>query len=92
VALPLVGDGEGDLGAGRIGRILHEAGHSDRPFLAVGRQHDEHQRDVMHPVDLADQPLDHRVVEVTERGQESPLPRLRRQTAEHLAQRLAVGG
>jgi hypothetical protein len=46
----------------------------------------------MHAVNVVGEALDHRVVEVIERGGEAVLLGLRRQAAEQVAQRLGVGG
>jgi helix-turn-helix protein len=90
--LPVVGDGDGDVGGGRIAGVLQEMGDPDRPLLAMWRQHDQHERNVMHPVNAADKPGDHRVIESTGRGEEPVPARILRQAAEPLAQRLGIGG
>jgi hypothetical protein len=61
---------------------LREAGDPGGPLGAIGWQHDERQRDVMHAVNVAGQALDHRVIEVIERSQEPAVLGLRRQAAE----------
>ena len=66
---------------------MREAGDPCGPLGAIGWQHDERQRDVMHAVNVADQALDHRVIEVIERSEEPALLGLRQQEAEQFAQR-----
>jgi hypothetical protein len=90
--LPVVEDGDGDVGTGRIGGTLHEMGDPDRPLLTLWRQRDKQERNVMHPVDAVDKQPDHLVIEVTERRQEPALARIRRQPAEPLAQHIGIGG
>jgi len=38
--LPVVGDGDGDVGDSRIIGVLHEMGDRGRLLLALWRQHD----------------------------------------------------
>jgi len=70
--------------------VLHEMGDPGRPLLALWRQHDKHERNVMHPVGAVDKPPDHRVIEFTERREEPALARIPGQTAEPLAQRPGI--
>ena len=91
-SLPVVGDGDGDVGTGRIGGPLHEMGDPDRPLLTLRRQRDKQERNVMHPVNAVDKQPDHLVIELTERRQEPALARIRRQPAEPLAQHIGIGG
>ncbi len=89
-SLPVVGNGDRDVGGARITGILQEMGDPDRPLLALWRQHDKQERNVMHPVGAVDKPPDHRVIEFPERRKEPALARIRRQTAETLAQRPGI--
>ena len=69
---------------------MREAGDPGGPPGAIGWQHDERQRDVMHAVNVAGRALGHRVIEVIERSEDPALLGLRRQAAEQVAQRLGV--
>ena len=91
-SLPVVDDGDGDVGGGRIIGVLQDTGDPGRLLLALGRQHDQQERNVMHPVNTADQPLDHRVIELIEHVEEPVLARFGRQAAEQVAQRLGIRG
>jgi len=58
---------------------------------AIGWQHGGRQREVMHAANVADQVLDHRVIEAIGQGEKPALLGLRQQAAEQVAQRLGVG-
>jgi hypothetical protein len=89
--LPVVGDSDGDVGSGRIIGILQQTGDPGRPLLAPWGQHDQHERDVMHPVNAADKPPDHRLIKFTKHLEEPVLARFARQAAEPVAQHLGIG-
>ncbi len=48
----------------RAGGVLHEMSDPDELLLARWRQHDNQQRNVMHPVNAVDQQPDHRIIEL----------------------------
>ena len=54
-SLPVVGNGDRDVGGGRIAGVLQEMSDPDWHFLAVWRQHDKQERDVMHTVNAVEQ-------------------------------------
>ena len=60
---PVIGDGDGDVGGGWIAGLRHEMGDPDRLLLALRRQHDQHERNVIQPVNAAGKPPDQRVIE-----------------------------
>ena len=71
--MPVVDDGDGDVGGGRIIGVLQEMGDPGRLLLALGRKHDQQERNVMHPVNTAGQQLDHRVIELIDHVEEPAL-------------------
>ena len=67
-------------------------GDPDELLLALWRQHDQQERNVMYPVNAVDKQPDHRVIELIEHLEEPVMARSGRQAAEHVAQRLGIGG
>ena len=67
-------------------------GDPDELLLALWRQHDKQQRNVVHPVNAVDKQPDHRVIELIEHLEEPVMARSGRQAAEHVAQRPGIGG
>ena len=67
-------------------------GDPDQLLLALWRQRDQQERNVMHPVNAVDKQPDHRVIELIEHLEEPLTARSGRQAAEHVAQRLGIGG
>ena len=89
--VPLVLHRDGDVGGVGVLVVAHDPAHPDRvetTLLAVLSE--QHQCDVIDPVDVVDQPIQHRRGQSIHRGQEAPPPRLRGQVGVGRSEKLAI--
>jgi hypothetical protein len=86
-SVPIVANGDGDVGARRLVLVPDDPGHPDDGLRSLVRLENEEQGDVVDTVDVVDQMVEHRVRQVRDSGQEPVEPGLRRELVVRLLDR-----